>query len=73
LRDAAPVVPSLGRACLPSSIVGFFHGAFQPHLDEMQHAPVNNSARYRLYQLGMGDASEVVREVGINDFRVASV
>jgi hypothetical protein len=34
----------LGRACLPSSIVGFFYGAFQPHLDQMQHAPINNSA-----------------------------
>ena len=43
LADAAPVVPSFGRACLPSSIVGFFHGAFQPHLDEMQHAPVEQS------------------------------
>jgi hypothetical protein len=25
-------VPGFRRACLPSSIVGFFHGAFQPHL-----------------------------------------
>jgi hypothetical protein len=25
--------PGLGRACLPSSIIGFFNGAFQPHLD----------------------------------------
>jgi hypothetical protein len=25
---------------------------FEPHLDEMQHAPVNNSARYRLYYAG---------------------
>jgi hypothetical protein len=39
----------------------------------MQHAPINNSARYRLYKLGMRNASEVVREVGVNDFRVAMV
>ena len=58
--------------CLPSSIVGFFHGAFQPHLDQMQHAPINDPARYRLHQFGMGDASEVVREVGVHDFRVAT-
>jgi RecA-family ATPase len=38
LRDAAPIVPGFGRTWLPSSIVGFFHGAFQPHLDQMQHA-----------------------------------
>jgi hypothetical protein len=25
-----------------------FHGAFQPHLDQMQHAPINDPARYRL-------------------------
>jgi hypothetical protein len=48
LRDAAPVVPGFGRPFLPSSIVGFFHGTFQPHLDQMQHAPINNPARYRL-------------------------
>jgi hypothetical protein len=48
MGDAAPVVPGFGRACLPSSIIGFFHGAFQPHLDQMQHAPINNPARHRL-------------------------
>jgi hypothetical protein len=48
LRDTAPAVPGFRCACLPSSIVGFFHGTFQPHLDQMQHAPINNSARYRL-------------------------
>lgn len=32
MRNAAPVVPGLRRACLPSSIVGFFHGAFHTHL-----------------------------------------
>ena len=56
--NSAPVVPGFGRACLPSSIVGFFYGALQPHLDQMQHAPINNPARHRLHQLGMGDAPE---------------
>ena len=37
-----------GRECLPSSIVGFFHGAFRPNLDQMEHAPISNLARYRL-------------------------
>ena len=50
LRDAAPLVPRLGRARLPSSIVGFFHGAIQPHPDQVQHAPINDPARYRLQQ-----------------------
>ncbi len=38
----------------------------------MQHAPINNPARYRLEKVGMGDAPEVVREVGVNDVRVAT-
>ena len=55
------VVSRLRRACLPTSIIGFFNGAFQQHLDQMQHAPINNTARHRLHGVGMGDASEVVR------------
>jgi hypothetical protein len=34
--------------CLPPSIVGFFNGALQPHLDEVQHAPINDPARPQL-------------------------
>ena len=52
--------------------VGFFYGAFRPHLDQMQHAPINNSARHRLEKVGVRNAPEVVREVGVNDFRVAT-
>src|SRR6266478_3243692 len=48
LRNAAPLVARLGRACLPASVVGFFDGAVQPHLDQMQHAPINDTARHRL-------------------------
>src|SRR5713226_5414104 len=43
-----PVVARLGRACLPASVVGFFDWAVQPHLDQMQHAPINDTARHRL-------------------------
>ena len=38
----------------------------------MQHAPINNPTRYRLYKFGMRNAPEVVREVGVYDFRVAA-
>ncbi len=34
----------------PSSIVGFFHGAIQPHLDQMQHAPVNDPGYFGFCQ-----------------------
>ena len=55
-----------------SPIVGFLHGAVQPHPDQMQHAPINDPARYRLQKLGMGNAPEVVREVGVHHFRMAA-
>ncbi len=38
----------------------------------MQHAPINDPARYRLQKLGMGNAPEVVREVGVHHFRMAA-
>ena len=39
---------------------------------QMQHAPINDPARYRLQKLGMGNAPEVVREVGVHNFRMAA-
>ncbi len=38
----------------------------------MQHAPINDPARYRLEKLGMGNAPEVVPEVGVHNFRMAA-
>jgi hypothetical protein len=48
LRDAAPMVSCLRRPRLPSSFVGFFNGAVQPHLDQMQHASFNDATRHRI-------------------------
>jgi bifunctional non-homologous end joining protein LigD len=47
-RDASPPIPGLGRASGAAPLVGFFHGTFQPHLDQMQHAPINDPTRHRL-------------------------
>jgi hypothetical protein len=44
----AALALACGAARVPSSIVGFFRGTFQPHLDQMQHAPINDPARHRL-------------------------
>jgi hypothetical protein len=33
----------------------------------MQHAPIDDPACYRLQKLGMGNAPEVVREVGVRN------
>ena len=57
---------------LPSSIIGFFYRALQPHLDQMQHTPIDDAPRERAHQLGVWNASEVVREVSVPDFRVAA-
>ena len=72
MRDAAPLIFGLGRACLPTTVVGLLHSAFQPHLDQMQHAPVHDAPRKRQHQFGVRNGPEVVREVGVYNFRVAS-
>ena len=51
---------------------GFFHGALQPHLDQMQHAPIDDPARCRLEKVGVRDAPVVVREVGVRHVRMAA-
>ena len=56
--DAAPLVSRLSRARLPTTIVGFFHGAVQPHPDQMKHAPIDDPTRCRLEKVGMGNAPE---------------
>lgn len=62
----------LGRAFLPTLIVGFFNSAFQPHLDQMQHTPAYDAPRERLHQFGVRNAAEVIGEVGVDDVRLAS-
>src|ERR1700687_4957132 len=60
-------------SCVSSDLVRrFFDGAIQPHLDQMQHAPINDTARHRLEKVGVRNAPEVVREVGVHDFRMAT-
>src|SRR6516165_8231066 len=66
------MVTRLRRPRFPSSFVGFFDGAVQRHLDQMQHAPINDTARHRLEKVGMRNAPEVVRKVGVHDFRMAT-
>jgi hypothetical protein len=35
-----------GRALLSTPLVGVLDRYFKPHLDQMQHVPVDNSARH---------------------------
>jgi hypothetical protein len=38
----------------------------------MQHASINNPARHRFEKFVVRNTSEVVREVGVNDFRAVT-
>jgi hypothetical protein len=38
----------------------------------MQHAPINDLAGHRLQEVGVRNGPEVVREVGVHDFRMAT-
>jgi hypothetical protein len=38
----------------------------------MQNEPVNDASRQRQHQFGVGNTSEVVREVGVNNVRVTA-
>ena len=66
------VVASLGGAPSLALAVGFFDWAFQPHLDRMQHAPINDPARHRFHQVSMRNAAEEVREVGVDNLPVSA-
>jgi hypothetical protein len=72
LRDAPPLVFGHGRACLASALIGFFNSALQPHLDQMQHTPIDDAPRERQHQLGVWNAAKVIRQVGVYHVRVAT-
>jgi hypothetical protein len=73
LRNAPLLVPVFrGALCAPPRI-GLFYRGFEPHLDEMQHAPVNDPTRHRLHELEVRDAVEIARYVGIDNFPVAGI
>jgi hypothetical protein len=56
-----------------SALVGLFDRSFQPHLNQMQHRSVDDSASYRLEKLGVWKAIEVATQVCINNFSIPGV
>jgi hypothetical protein len=73
LQNATSDVSGFRRTFLPASVIGFFNGALQPHLDQMQHAPINDASRERQHQFGVWNTSKVVRKVSINNVRLPSM
>ena len=55
------------------ALVGFFDRSFQPHLDQVQHGPINYPPSHRLHKLGMGDSIEVAAQVRVNDLLMTGV
>jgi len=56
-----------------STLVGFFDGSFQPHLDQMQHCSIDHPASYRLHKLGMWNTIKVAAEIRIYDLLMSGV
>jgi site-specific DNA recombinase len=59
LRSAATFVPVARTAMLVSALVDLLNRSFQPHLQQMQHRSVYDSASRRLHQFGMRNRIEV--------------
>jgi len=66
-------IPVSRAPTLVSSLIRFFDRSFHPHLDQMEHVPVHDSASYRLHKLGMRKSVKVGAEIRIYDFSMASV
>jgi hypothetical protein len=58
---------------LISTLVRLFDGSFQPHLDQMKHRPIDDSASYRLQKFSVWKGIKVATEICIDDFLMASV
>jgi hypothetical protein len=67
------LVPIARTSTFVSTLVGFFDGSFQPHLDQMQHRSIDHPASYRLHQLGMWNIIKVTAEIRIYDLPMSGV
>ena len=48
LRSTSTFIPISRASTLISALVRFLDRSFQPHLDQMEHGPVDDPASYRL-------------------------
>ena len=61
------------RPARPTPFVGLFHWCHEPHLDQPQEVPIADAPGQRLQELGVWDAVEVTRQVGVDDLGVPRV
>ena len=73
MRTSPPFIPIAHTAMLLSTLVRFLDGCFQPHLDQMKHRAIDNSASYRLQKFGVWKGIEVAAEICVYNFSMAVV
>jgi hypothetical protein len=54
-------------------LVVFFNWNFQPHLEQMQHRPIDDPSSHRLHQFGVWNVIEVATEIRVNNLSMANV
>ncbi len=59
LRSAPAFIAIARTPMFPPVLIRFLNRSFQPHLDQMQHRPVDDPASHRLKKLGMRNRIEV--------------
>ena len=52
-------------------LVPFRDRNLQPHLDQMQHVPIDNPPSHALHKLGMRNGIKVLRQIGVHHIVVA--
>jgi hypothetical protein len=58
---------------LLSTIIRFLHRCFQPHLDQMEHSAVNDTASHRLENFRMRKRIKIPSKICINDLSMSGV
>ena len=53
-----------------SVLVPFLDRRFEPHLDQMQHVPVDDAPGDRLHQVPVRDRVEILRQIGVHHVRM---
>ena len=52
-------------------LVPLFDRCLQPHLDQMQHVPIDDAPRHALHQFAVRDRVEVFGQIGVHHIGVA--
>ena len=73
LGNTSLLIAIAGRALRASSLVPLFHRCLKPHLDQMQHAPVNYPARHRCEKFRVWDRVKIRGKIRVDDLRITRI